>query len=260
MELIYLCLFAFFAGFIDSISGGGGLIQLPALFLFLPPSIITSSPAAVLGTNKFSAVCGTLFAGIRYAKTVGIQWRTVLPMAVAAFICSFLGAQVVSLLPGSMVKPLVLVLLVVVAAYTFLRKDFGNLHAPRLSPTQDRMIGIAVGIVLGFYDGFFGPGMGSFLMVAFIGIFGFDFLNASASTKFVNVATNLAALIYFAAHGNVLYEYAIPMGLCNVAGAVIGTRLAILKGNRFVRVLFLMVIGAMILRFGWDIFGTKPLR
>ena len=256
MELLPLCALAFLAGFVDSIVGGGGLIQLPALFIFLPPGLAAST-ASVLGTNKFSAFCGTGFAALRYARAVQINWASILPTGVAAFAFSALGARVVSHLAAELVRPLLFILLLVVAVYTVWRKDFGSLHAPRLTARAEQMAGIVIGMALGFYDGFFGPGTGSFLMFLFIGLFGFDFLNASASTKVVNAATNLAALLYFAWAGHIFVEYAVPMGLCNVLGALLGTRLAILKGNRLVRGFFLVVVGVMLLRFGWEMWAGR---
>ena len=252
MEILCLCLFAFLAGFVDSVVGGGGLVQIPALFLFLPASLSASIPV-VFGTNKLSSICGTGTAVVQYSRRVRINWHSILPAGLTAFVFSFLGARTVSLLKPEILKPLVLVLLVAVAACTYWRKDFGNLHAPQFTAHRERQFGIWVGVVIGFYDGFFGPGTGSLLIFIFIGLFGFDFLAASASAKVVNFATNLSAVIYFAATHNILYHYAVPMGLCNVLGSLTGTRLAILKGNAFVRVFFLLVVTAMILRFGWEV-------
>jgi uncharacterized membrane protein YfcA len=146
------------------------------------------------------------------------------------------------------------VLLVAVAIYTYTRKNFGHLHAPKFLANHERLLAVVTGMVIGFYDGFFGPGTGSFLIFIFIGLFGFDFLTASASSKVINLATNLAAVLVFAAQGDVLYHYALPMGACNVAGALLGTRLAMLKGNRFVRVIFLGVVALLIAKFAWEQF------
>ena len=253
MELPLLCLFAFLAGFVDAIVGGGGLIQLPALFLLVPDSG-AASLAAVLGTNKFSSICGTGTAVVQYARRVPIPWATMLPAAVTAFLLSMLGARLVSLLHPTLLKPLVLVLLIAVAAHTFLRRSFGERHTPRLPVDRERLLAALAGAVIGFYDGFFGPGTGSFLIFVFIGLLGFDFLTASASAKVVNFATNLSATLYFALTDNILYHFAIPMALCNVAGSLVGTRMAVLRGNRFVRRLFLGVVLVMILRYGWDVF------
>ncbi len=247
--LAALCGFAFLAGFIDAVVGGGGLIQIPAMFMLLP----NVAPAAILGTNKFAAIWGTASATIQYARRVPIDWKLVLPAGVAAAVCSFAGARTVSALGSAELKPLILVMMVAVLAYTLWKKDFGKLHAPKLDAGTQRLVGIAIGAVIGFYDGFFGPGTGSFLIFAFVGLFGFSFLVASASAKAVNTITNLAALAWFMSSGSVLYAYAVPMAAFNVAGSLLGSRLAIAKGSGFVRVLFIVVVTALIARFGWDI-------
>jgi len=251
VALSYLCVFAFLAGFVDSVVGGGGLIQLPALFICLPPAY-ASVAATVFGTNKLSSICGTGMAVIQYARRIPLRWRSLLPSAGTAFVFSWLGARTVAHAPTQVLKPVILVLLVAVAAYTYWRKDFGDLHAPKLNSRQEALMGLLMGAGIGFYDGFFGPGTGSFLIFGFIGIFGCDFLTASASAKVINCATNLSAVAYFAATDHILYRYALPMGVCNILGSLAGTRMAILKGSRFVRAFFLVVITGMILRFGWD--------
>ncbi len=248
--LLPLCGFAFFAGFMDSMVGGGGLIQLPALLILLPGVAVPT----VLGTNKLVSIAGTSVAARQYARHVRLDWPTLLPTAGAAFVCSGLGARAVILVHTSLLRPAILVLLVAVAVYVFRQKDFGALHAPKLSPSVRRWAGVGTGSVLGFYDGFFGPGTGSFLIFAFIGIFGLNFLTASASSKVVNAATNLAAVLLFGWTGHLLYALALPMAACNIGGSVVGTRLAVAKGSRFVRVLFLVVLSAIILRFAWDTF------
>ena len=249
-ETLILCGFAFLAGFIDSIVGGGGLIQLPALLIFMPNTTV----ATVLGTNKLASIAGTAAAVPQYARRVEMNWQAILPAAIAAFVFSFLGARVVSSMNAAVLRPLILVMLIAVAIYTFIRKDFGSLHAPKLDATKQRWFGITTGAILGFYDGFFGPGTGSFLIFVFIGVFGFDFLNASASSKVVNTATNLSALLYFAFTNHILYQLGVPMAVCNILGSIIGARLAILKGSGFVRVLFLIVVTAIIIKLTYDMF------
>ncbi|MBI3879207.1 MAG: sulfite exporter TauE/SafE family protein [Verrucomicrobia bacterium] len=224
--------------------------------MFLPKEL-SENLATVFGTNKLASLCGTGVAVVQYAKRVRINWHSILPAAVTAFVFAFLGSLCVSHLNKDYARPIILVLLVVVAIYTFIRKDFGHLHAPAFTAHKERTFGIAVGVVLGFYDGFFGPGMGSFLIFTFIGLFGFDFLSASASAKVINFGTNLASVILFASTGHVLYQFALPMAACQIAGSVAGTKVAMTKGNRFVRVLFLVVVSALICRFGWEIFRPK---
>ncbi|MGI8435602.1 MAG: sulfite exporter TauE/SafE family protein [Chthoniobacterales bacterium] len=241
-HLLILCLFSLIAGFVDAAVGGGGLIQLPAALILLPGVPIPT----VLGTNKFASLFGTTFALQRYAQHVRIDWSTVAPAALIAFVFAFAGSRAVTLLNPALLRPLVLILLLVVALYVFLVKDLGLIHQPKHSARRARWLGLAVGSVLGFYDGFFGPGMGSFLIFAFVGLFGFDFLSASASAKAVNWATNFASLLYFGSTGQILFHIGAAMAASNILGAILGTRLAIAKGSRFVRIVFLLVVAGLI--------------
>ena len=248
--LAVLALASLFAGFIDSVVGGGRLIQIPALFTILPREI----PATLFGTNKISSVFGTANAAWRYARRVTMPWGTILPAALAAFACSYLGAMAVAWLPRDMLRPMILVMLVGSAAYTFWRKDFGSIHRPQHTGVKELVYALIVGGVLGFYDGFFGPGTGSFLIFLFIRFFGFDFLHASAASKVVNVATNLAAIAYFVPNGFFLPVAAVIMAVANVGGSFIGTHLALRHGSGFVRQVFLIVVCALIVKFAWDTF------
>ncbi|HAT31010.1 MAG TPA: hypothetical protein DCW29_09230, partial [Janthinobacterium sp.] len=213
--LLLLCLFAYFAGLIDAAVGGGGLIQLPALFNLMPQM----PPATVFGTSKLAAACGTSFAARSFVGKVSVPWALVLPAAASAFLMSFLGAAAVSLVPPHVVRPLVLVLIIVMAIYTFIKKDFGAVHRSREFGRREIILTVLIGGVIGFYDGLFGPGTGSFLIFLFIRFFAFDFLLASACAKVVNIGTNVAALIFFIKTGNVVYAVALPMAACNVLGA-----------------------------------------
>jgi hypothetical protein len=253
LEIAFLCAFAFLAGFIDSVAGGGGLIQLPALLIFLPQAPV----AHLLGTNKLASIAGTSFAVVQYARHVGINWQATLPATISAFALSFLGARTAAVLNTEAMRVIVLILLIAIAAYTFIRKDFGSIHAPKLTRTIQFFFSVAAGMTIGFYDGFFGPGTGSFLIFVFIGIFGFNFLAASASAKLINFSTNLSAMLYFAFTNNILYSLAIPMAVFNILGSLAGTRLAILKGSRFVRIVFLVVVAGMILKLAYD--TIRPL-
>ncbi len=245
-----LCALAFFAGFVDSVIGGGGLIQVPALLVFLPEA----SVATVFGTNKLISLAGTSVALAQMVRRVAVPWKSVLPAAAFAAIFAFLGARAVSLIDPKLLKPVILLLLVAVAIHTFIKKDFGSLHQPKFAQHHERGVAIAIGIVLGFYEGFFGPGTGSFLIFAFVGLLGFNFLTASASAKVVNITTNLAALAWFAWSGNILYTLALPLAICNIAGAYLGARLAIAKGAEFLRVFFLLILAVLMCRFAYDIF------
>jgi len=249
-ELPWLIVIAFVAGLVDAAVGGGGLIQLPGLFTTLPQQ----APAALLGTNKFSSMFGTGAAAWRYARSVRFPWRPVLLAAAAAFAFSFLGATAVSLLSKGAVRPLVLALLVVMLGYTLAKKDFGALHRPREVGRRELGIALAMGAVIGFYDGFFGPGTGSFLIFLFIRLLGMDFLRASVSAKILNVATNVAAIAYFAGNVELMWALAAVMAVCNLSGAVLGSRMALRHGTGFVRKMFLGVVLVLIARLAYDTF------
>jgi hypothetical protein len=243
-----LLLAAGFAGFIDAVAGGGGLIQVPALLTALPGE----PPATVFGTNKGSSIFGTANAAWRYARRIALPWEVALPAAAAAFVFSFGGAALVSLAPKELLRPLILALLVAVFVYTLFRRDFGTVaRAPTFGGSATRPALLA-GALLGFYDGFFGPGAGSFMIFAFVRFFGLDFLRASSAAKVVNFSTNLAALAWFAPTGHVLWQLALAMALFNIAGAMAGSRLAIRHGSGFVRGVFLAVTAVLIVKFGYD--------
>ena len=251
LSLILILAFAsLFAGFIDSVVGGGGLIQIPAIFSVLPKELL----ATLFGTNKIASVFGTANAAWRYSRRVSMPWGTTLPAAAAAFACSYLGAMSVAWLPRDLLRPMILVMLIGAAAYTFWLKEFGAMHQPQHAGRREFVYALIVGGVIGFYDGFFGPGTGSFLIFLFIRFFGFDFLHASAAAKIVNVATNLAAIAYFAPNGYYLPVLAVIMAVGNVLGSFLGTHLALRHGSGFVRKVFLIVVSALIVKFAWDTF------
>lgn len=242
---------AFGAGLIDAVVGGGGLIQIPALFTLLPQE----APATLFGTNKFSSIFGTANAAWHYARRIRMPWHIILPATFAAFVGGYSGALAVAWLPREMLRPLILVLLIGAAVYTFWRKDFGAIHRPQHPGRREFFLAVLIGGMLGFYDGLFGPGTGSFLIFLFIRFFGFDFLHASAAAKFVNLTTNLAALCFFAPHGYLLPVLAAAMAVFNVLGSVVGAQLALRHGSRFVRKIFLLVVSALIVKFAWDTFA-----
>lgn len=247
-DLLFLLPAAFLAGLVDAVVGGGGLIQIPALFAVLPEA----APATVFGTNKLSSICGTLSATVRYVRRVQVPWRLALLAAAAAFVFSFFGAMSVALLPKAWARPLILVLLVAVAIYTFMRRDFGQVDSDLVHGRRHWVGALLLGAGIGFYDGFFGPGTGSFLLFLFVRFFGLDFLRATSAAKIVNLATNAAALLYFGPTGHVLWSLALGMAACNVVGAQLGSVLALRHGSGFVRKLFLLVVVVLIVKFAWD--------
>ena len=228
--------------------GGGGLIQIPALFAVRP----ADSAATLFGTNKCASIFGTANASWRYAQRVNMPWRTILPAACAAFAFSYLGAAAVTWLPKTAIRPLILVLLIFAAVYTLKRKNFGAEHVPTQCGHREWLYALLLGGAIGFYDGFFGPGTGSFLIFLFVRFFGFDFLHASAGAKVVNVATNLAALLYFVPNGFILPLLAALMALANIGGSMLGTHLALKHGSGFIRWVFLWMVAVLIVKFAWD--------
>lgn len=249
-EIILLCIVAFAAGFIDAIVGGGGLIQTPASLILLPQYAVST----VIGTLKIPAFCGTSFAAIQYARKVEMNWKLLGIMTTIACAAAFGGSVLLSRLHNEFMKPLLLVILVFVAIYTYSKKNFGTHTERDHSPKEQTIYGVLISIIIGFYDGFIGPGAGSFLVLAFITLLGFDFLKASANAKLVNMATNLGSIIFFLSSGRILFAIALPMAVCNAAGGALGARLAIMKGNKFIRIFFLTIVVATIIRFGYDVF------
>jgi uncharacterized membrane protein YfcA len=249
-EIILLCIAAFAAGFIDAIVGGGGLIQTPATIITLPQYPV----ATLLGTTKIPSFIGTSMAAWQYAHRVQLRWKLLAMMCSIALIAAYAGSKTVSIVSNTFMKPIIFGVLIAVAIYTYSKKNFGNNTSQTKSPKNEWLIAASFALLIGFYDGFIGPGAGSFLVLFFISALGFDFLRASAHAKFVNLATNMGSIIFFSSNGHILYQYALPMAICNFTGSILGTRLAILKGNSFIRIFFLIVVIGTIIRFGYDIF------
>lgn len=248
-QLLLLCLAAFAAGSLDAIVGGGGLVQLPALLLVLPSTPV----AALLGTNKLSSIVGTFSAAVTYCRRVHVDRATAVRMAGAAFLGSAVGAYFAITLDSSVLRPVVLVALVGVFAYTLRRPSLGEVEALRLTPRRQATLALAGGFGIGAYDGLVGPGTGSFLVFLLVGAAGLSFLHASATAKVVNTATNLAALLLFAAGGHVLWGLGICMAACNLLGSQVGARLALRHGSAWVRKVFLVVVGVLIARLAYEL-------
>jgi uncharacterized membrane protein YfcA len=247
LDLLLVLVAAFAAGLVDAMVGGGGLIQIPALFAVYP----NVAPPTLLGTSKFGGLFGTISAVFRYAQKVTIPWRALLPMALMALIMSVGGAWLARVVAPEIFRPLVPVMLLAVLIYVLWRKDLGGEHAPRAFAGAHHIVGAALIAAIGFYDGFFGPGAGSLLIFVFVRCYGYDFLHAGAAARVVNVATNAAALSYFASHGLVLWQIGAGMAVCNVVGATIGARLALRGGSSFVRQAFIVIVSLLILRTAW---------
>ncbi len=247
-SFLFVAIAAGCAGFVDSMAGGGGLIQLPALLTAYP----AEAPATLLGTNKLAGILGTTTAAVRYARAVRIDWTTVLPAITIALPCSLLGASLASVLSPATFRALVPMILATVLVYVLARRDLGANHAPRSLSRGQRTAAFAGVAAIATYDGFFGPGTGNFLMLLFVRVYGFDFLNAAASARWVNVATNAGALLYFGSHRRIEWGLALAIGGCNVLGSVLGAHTALRHGSRFVRLAFVVVVGALIAKTAWD--------
>jgi uncharacterized membrane protein YfcA len=250
MELLIVSLASLLAGLVDSIVGGGGLILVPALFATWP----AAAPATLFGTNKSASVWGTGIAAWQYSRRVRICWPVMLPAALTALVGAFVGALVVTQVDPGFLRKLLPFILLAVLLYTLARKDLGRTHAPRHAREHETLLACAIALAIGFYDGFFGPGTGSFFIFLFVRVLGYDFLNASAAAKLLNVSTNLAAVALFAAKGHVWWHIGLTMAAANVAGSLIGTRLALRHGASFVRGVFIVVVGALIVKTGYDAF------
>lgn len=249
--IVLLCLAAFAAGFVDAIVGGGGLIQTPATILLLGGFPLVNA----VGSTKIPSFSGTFFAVQQYIKKVTIRQQLSVIMCTLAFFASFAGSQVLTLVSNAFMKPVLLVMLIAVAVYTCMKKDFGQHEEKDHSSQKETAYAVVIAILIGFYDGFIGPGAGSLLILAFVSFLGFDFLHASAHAKLVNLATNLGSILLFSLKGKIIWMAALPMAGANAAGGMLGARLAISKGNKFIRIFFLVIVVGMLIRFAWDIFA-----
>ena len=251
MDLLLASAASLLAGFIDAIVGGGGLVLVPAMFALFP----TTHPATLFGINKGAAVWGTAAATVQYAQRVDMPWRALLPAAATAFAGAMAGAWTVTVIAPDFLRRALPFILGAVLLYTLMRKELGREHAPAFSGARQAAAASLLGATIGFYDGFFGPGTGSFFVFLFVRLLGFDFLHASASAKLLNTATNFSALVLFAVKGHVWWHLALAIAVANIAGSLIGTRLALKHGAGFVRGMFLLVVTALILKTGWDAYG-----
>lgn len=249
--LMALGFFAFCGGLIDAAVGGGGLVQVPALIHALPGH----SLATVFGTNKLAVLAGNLCSISTYVRRVRIVWKLMLPTMISSFIFAYLGALSVSLIPKRFMEYAVFIILVAMAIYTFIKKDLGRFSTDIQCGRRELLLGVFFGGLIGFYDGVFGPGSGSLLLFVFVKFFGFDFLNASASAKLVNLGTFSAALLFFIPSGNILWAVGGVVGLCNIAGSLTGAFLALRYGSGFIRVFFLILLLFLIARMGMSISG-----
>jgi uncharacterized protein len=241
---------AIFAGFIDAVVGGGGLVQVPLLLLLFPQL----SHVQVIASNRFASVAGTAVAAVQYIRSIGVDTAVVVVAGIASAISSFSGTFVMRLIKPDVFKPVLLVVIAILAVYTFIKKDMGNSHKPRFIGNQSLLVCAIIGLVIGFYNGFIGPGTGSLLVFSMVSVMGMNFMNASASSKLINVIADAASLAGFLINGSVVFKLALPMMAGNMLGSYIGSKTAIARGNRFIRYIFLLIIIILIVRLAWDVF------
>ncbi|SHF60180.1 hypothetical protein SAMN02745117_02274 [Lampropedia hyalina DSM 16112] len=250
MEWLIVSLASLFAGFVDAIVGGGGLILVPVLFAVYP----TAAPAALFGTNKSGAVWGTAFSAWRYARRIEFRWAVILPAVLAAFGGSLLGSWAVTVASADFLRKLLPFVLLAVLCYTLWKKDLGQTAHPLQSRRREQVLAMCIGALIGFYDGFFGPGTGSFFVFALVRLLGYDFLNASAHAKLLNIATNVASVALLGMKGYVWWHLTVPLAVANILGSLLGTWMALRYGAGFVRWIFVAVVSVLIARSAWDAF------
>ena len=244
LDLATVTVASLVSGFVNAIAGGGGLISIPVLFSVFP----AAPPATLFGTSKAAMVWGTAWAAADYSRHVRLPWKTLLPACLAAIIGGFAGAWLVTLVSADWLRSLLPVMLSLALVYTLLSKNLGQTHAPKYTATTEAILASLISLLLGLYDGFFGPGTGSFFIFLFVRVLGFDFLHAVASAKVLNMTTNLAALALFGWAGHVWWQFMIPMAVANVVGSHLGARLALSRGSGFIRLVFIAVVAALILK------------
>lgn len=251
-ELLLLLPVSFIAGVINAAVGGGGLIGIPALYNVLA----SFTPAQIMGVDKFSSVMGHAMSIRQYATRMPLPWRLILPTALTAFVGSYLGVRLLDLMPSHWMRPIVIVVLAAMLVYTWFRPQFGHQDESRQPTPADLAKGAALGFALGFYDGFIGPGTGSFLLFLFVRFFHFDFLRATACAKVINCGTNAATLIFLVPAGLVSYSLAVPLGVASILGSIAGSHLAMRGGNHWIRRLFLSLAVLLLAKLGWETLGA----
>ncbi len=250
LTLIFILVAAFSAGFVDAIAGGGGLIQLPALLIAFPDREV----AAVSGTNKLGSIFGTSAAALNYRRNIKTDPRLLLAMVVPAFIGSGAGSLLATHISTEQLKFAIVSMLIAVFLYTLAKPDLGKVQILKGAAKQQRIVGASAGLIIGFYDGFIGPGTGTLLMIVLVAALGFAFVGASAIAKVVNVSTNFASILVFGLSGSIMWVVGIAVGICNLAGGLIGSHVAIRRGSEFVRKFYLVVTFALIVRVVFDLF------
>jgi len=246
-QLLIACPLVFLAGFVDSIAGGGGLISLPAYYLAgLPPHF-------ALGTNKLSSSIGTIFSTATYVRE-GFVYKKIIPVSIAgALIGSWIGAQCAMLIDERFIRWIMIILVPVIAVFIVLKKDLFVPDERDLSDKKEQIITATIALTIGWYDGFFGPGAGMFIMLAFISILKLNPVTASGNAKIVNLCSNIAAAVAFAVGGKVIYMLALPCALFSILGNMLGARLTIKNGAKIIKPVMLVVVFILLITIVRDL-------
>ncbi len=248
--LLIVCPLVFLGGFVDSVAGGGGLITLPAYLM------AGLGAHFAMGTNKVVNACGTMIASVRYFKGGKVELPPALISGAGALVGSFLGSKLALLIPEETLKMLMLVALPVIAVVLMFKKDFGNEPGQKAHYGTQRMViaSALIGFVIGGYDGLVGPGTGTFMIMAFTAALSMDLLTASGCSKVANLASNISSAVLFACSGKVMWMLAVPAAICNVLGALAGTRYAMRGGSKKVRGMIFVVLGLLFIKVITELF------
>ncbi|MEH3415621.1 sulfite exporter TauE/SafE family protein [Phytobacter diazotrophicus] len=247
-ELMVLIPVAFIAGIINAAVGGGGLITMPTFYSTLPQF----TPAEIMGIDKCSSVMGHLMSIKQFTARLRLPWSLILPTAISAVIGAYTGIRLLDFMPSDWMRPIVIVVLAIMLAYTWFKPQFGHSDTSREPTRGDLAKGVLLGFAIGFYDGFIGPGTGSFLLFLFIRFFHFDFLRATACAKVVNFGTNFSTLFFLIPNGLIHYDIAIPLGISAICGSLVGVRVALRGGNLWIRRLFLILAATLLIKLLWE--------
>ncbi len=247
---IYMCLFlivtGFIAAFIDTVVGGGGLISLPALLFTGMP------PVTAIATNKVSASMGATIGFASFVRSGRVDFSTIKYLLPLSFIGSICGASILKLIPSDFLRPLIIILLVAVTIYTLTKKEFGQVATFNGMSQKMWILSAIAAFIFGFYDGFFGPGTGSFLAISFVALAGFNLAKATAYSKLLNFTSNIASLIFFMLGGKILWQVGLIMGVGQFIGARLGSKMVVSKGSKIIRPLLVVMSLVMSARLLWQ--------
>lgn len=246
-NILFLLFLGFITAFVDSIAGGGGLISVPALLM------VGLSPQAVLGTNKLQSSIASIISSYEYIRAGKVNMKLMVKIIPFVIVGASFGVFTVRLLPSELLKPIIIFLLIAILIFTFIKKDFGKNEQPKPLTAGLLSYLMILCTIIGFYDGFFGPGTGSFLLFVFL-FTGISFVSAQANAKILNTTSNIVALIVFIKFGYVHYQYGFIMAVGGIIGAKVGTNVAVTKGSKFVKPIFLIMTVWLVFKQLWTLF------